>query len=260
MDNKIIMDDTIKLCGNLNALKESIENSIKKEYIVFQEQDFDAGNIETNPDMKIIVSGKRTFEAAEAYKGKKICCIDFANNHSIGGSPWYANAQEEGLCRISTLYPCLFVKEKDFYEKHIDEYNSGKIDKLGSDDLIYIPEVTVFKTDDFEAKLKDEALWFNTDVIVCAAPVLVMEYDVQEYKKLMTKRIKRILDVAAKEKVEVLIAGAFGCGAFHNPPEIVSNIFAKLIHNYNFQTVEFAIYCKRDTTNYNVFHDRIFKR
>ena len=256
--NKTVMDDTQRLCHNLYALRSSIDNSRKKEYIVLQEDDFDVGSLEPNPDMRIIVSKRRTFEAAEAYKGKKICCLDFANNHSIGGAPWYAGAQEEGLCRISTLYPCLETRNFDFYEKHIAEYQSGKIGNMGSDDLIYIPDVTVFKTDESAPKLKEEATWFNTDVIVCAAPQLDLHYDKQYYKELMTKRIKRILDVAAKEKVEVLILGAFGCGAFGNPPEVVSDIFASLIRNYNFETVEFAVYCRGDTTNFDVFHTRFF--
>ena len=116
--NKTVMDDTQKLCNSLDALKNSIDNSIKNEYIVFQEDAFDAGSVEPNPNMRIIVSKRRTFEAAEAYKGKKICCLNFANNHNVGGAPWSAGAQEESICRISTLYPCLYAKKKDFYEKH----------------------------------------------------------------------------------------------------------------------------------------------
>ena len=67
------------------------------------------------------------------------------------------------------------------------------------------------------------------------------------------------LDTPAKEKVEVLILGAFGCGAFCNPPEIVSDIFASLIRNYNFETVEFAVYCRSDTKNFDVFESKFSK-
>ena len=75
----------------------------------------------------------------------------------------------------------------------------------------------------------------------------------------MTERIKRILELAAKEKVEVLILGAFGCGAFENPPEIVADIFASLIKLYNFETVEFAVFCRNDIKNYDVFESRFAK-
>ena len=255
------MDDTQELCAKVGFLNSSIKNSIEKEYIVYQSDELHAGNIIPNKDMKIIVSKERTFEAAEKYKGKKVCCLDFANNSSVGGAPWSAGAQEESMCRVSTLYPCLFAKKKEFYEKHIMEYQAGLIDKMGSDDLIYIPDVVVFKTDDLEPKLKHEDAWFKTNVIVSAAPQLSFEFDMQQYKNVMTSRIKRILDVAEKEKIQVLILGAFGCGAFQNPPEIVSERFASLVENYSFETVEFAVFCGAgDTKNFDVFNSKFVKR
>ncbi len=251
--NKAVMDDTMKMCGQVDSLKKSIDNSIKNEYVVFQSEPFTAGEIQKNPGMKVLVSKKRTFEAAETYKGKKICCLDFANYYSMGGAPWSAGAQEESMCRVSTLYPCLYAQKQAFYEKHFHEEEKGEIDDMGGHDLIYIPGVTVFKTDESIPQLKDEDTWFNTDVIVSAAPELFDDYDEEQYRKVMTERIRRILDLAAKEKVEVLILGAFGCGAFKNPPEVVADIFASLIKNYNFETVEFSVFCRSDTKNYDVF-------
>ena len=257
--NNDVMNDTMKLCEQNDSLKKSIDNSIKNEYVVYQSEPFTAENAQSNPEMKVLVSKKRTFEAAEAYKGKKICCLDFANYYSAGGSPWFAGAQEESMCRVSTLYPCLREQQQAFYEKHSHENVNGEIDDMGGDDLIYIPAVTVFKTDESIPKLKDEDAWFNTDVIVSAAPELFDDYDEEQYRKVMTERIRRILDLAAKEKVEVLILGAFGCGAFKNPPETVADIFAGLIKNYSFETVEFAVFCRSDTKNYDVFESRFAK-
>ena len=255
--NNRVMNSTQELCTNLNYLKKAIADSINREYIVYENEELALNSIIENPDMKVIISQKRTYEAAEKYKGKRICCLDFANNHSIGGSPWTAGAQEESMCRTSTLYPCLCAKEKEFYDKHIQEFDSGKIDSMGNNDLIYIPDVVVFKTDESIPKLKPETEWFKTDVIVAAAPQLGWSYDGNRYRELMISRIKRILDVAAKEKAEVLILGAFGCGAFHNPPEVVADIFAALIKNYNFEIVEFAVFCRNDTTNYDVFKEKL---
>lgn len=258
--NKSVMDNTMDMCGKINSLKKSIDNSIKNEYVVYQSESLNAGDIQKNLEMKVLVSKKRTFEAAEAYKGKKICCLDFANYYSMGGAPWSAGAQEESMCRVSTLYPCLYAQKQAFYEKHFLEEGKGEINFMGGHDLIYIPGVTVFKTDESIPKLKDEEKWFNTDVIVSAAPELFDDYDDNQYRKVMTERIRMILDLAAKEKVEVLILGAFGCGAFQNPPEIVADIFASLIKNYNFETVEFAVFCRNDTKNYEVFESRFAKQ
>ena len=72
----------------------------------------------------------------------------------------------------------------------------------------------------------------------------------------MKRRIERILAIAAFKRADVLILGAFGCGAFGNPPEIVAKAFEAALENYkkHFETVEFAVYC-RDTeaSNYLEF-------
>lgn len=254
--NYDVMNDTVDLCSKLNYLKNAIADSVSRERIVFQDDKVESGSIVPNRNMKIMVSGRRTYEAAEQYNGKKICCLDFANNHNVGGSPWSAGAQEESMCRISTLYPCIFAKKKEFYDPHRKSFEDGLMDEMGNDDLIYVPDVVVFKSDDFTPKLKDESEWFKTDVIVSAAPQLGWNYDEKKYRTVMESRIKRILDVASVEKVQALILGAFGCGAFNNPPEIVADVFADMIRNYDFETVEFAVFCYKDTTNFDVFERR----
>ena len=60
-----------------------------------------------------------------------------------------------------------------------------------------------------------------------------------ELEKLLTARICRIFEIAVANENEVLILGAFGCGAFRNPPEIVARVFNKVMqdyagHNYSF--------------------------
>ncbi len=257
--NRTVMDDTMRLCKEHDTLRQSIQESIAGEYLRLQNESFTPPTVSANNDMKVIVSGERTYEAAEKYKGRKLCCLDFANNHHIGGAPWSAGAQEESMCRISTLYPCLYAKKEEFYEKHTTEFRKGLIDYMGNDDLIFIPGVTVFKSDVSVPKCRPEADWFKTDVIVAAAPQLDWDDqgNNQRYRQVMSSRIKRILDVAAQEKEEVLILGAFGCGAFNNPPEIVADIFASLIRNYDFEVVEFAVYCRGNTRNYDVFKRRL---
>ena len=49
----------------------------------------------------------------------------------------------------------------------------------------------------------------------------------------------------------MLILGAFGCGAFQNPPEVVARAYKEVLaeFEYDFDTVEFAVYClKREQT------------
>ena len=77
-----------------------------------------------------------------------------------------------------------------------------------------------------------------------------------ELESLLTSRIKRIFEIAAANENEVLILGAFGCGAFRNPPEIVAKVFNKVMSDFlkYFDTIEYAIYhTEREIANYEVF-------
>ena len=70
------------------------------------------------------------------------------------------------------------------------------------------------------------------------------------------KRFTRILDIALTNNNDVVILGAFGCGAFENNPGVVAaaakNVVEKYIHA--FRVIEFAVYCSpRDSHNYAVF-------
>ena len=131
----------------------------------------------------------------------------------------------------------------------------------------------MFKSDiDFPELLPEEA-WWDVDVITCAAPNLRQnpsnrmnpgsgnspaEISAEELRELHRSRIRRIFEVAIANKAEVLILGAFGCGAFCNPPELVAEVFAELTEQYRtcFDVIEYGIYFNRyETANYKAFHD-----
>ena len=120
------------------------------------------------------------------------------------------------------------------------------MDFVGSDDLIYTPDVVVFKTDErtdpVYPRMMDKDEWYRVNVITCAAPQLFGSVSRPDnYEEMIRSRIKKILDVAAKEGNEVVILGAWGCGAFKNPVELVARIFVELLKYYNFEIVEFAL-------------------
>ena len=243
--NREVMVDTKEQYETLPALQEAVQHSIGHQYMVAQDEALDQpAAVESHTHY--LTSARRTFEAAKEYVGKKTAVLNFANNHHVGGAPFSAGAQEESLCRCSTLYPCLQAMYRQFYQKHIDEYERRQIDETGSDDLIYTPDVVVFKTDErtdpVYPRMMKYSDWYKVDIITCAAPEL--RYRARKprgYEEMITRRIKKILDVAAKEKVEVLILGAWGCGAFGNDIAVVSKAFYSLLENYDFETVEFAL-------------------
>ena len=65
------------------------------------------------------------------------------------------------------------------------------------------------------------------------------------------------MSVAALHDIDVLILGAFGFGAFCNPPEVVASANRDVLPEFAraFSTVEFVVYCTpRDDANYQAFH------
>ena len=122
--NHFVMDNTQRLCEAIPELYQAVQSSISAQYIVFENGSDDKGKGSDGPSENIVVSRKRSFEAASAYKGKKIAVLNFANNHSVGGSPWSAGAQEECLCRISTLYPCIHA-EYEARKKVLAPFNAA---------------------------------------------------------------------------------------------------------------------------------------
>lgn len=250
--NHYVMSNTYSLCKTDVDLIKSIDFSIKNQKLYLTGYDF---NVEKDgPTEDIVVSKDGSFKAARKYKGKKIAVLNFANNHKVGGSPWSAGAQEETLCRESTLFKCLEAMEEKYYKVHQDAFNQGKLDFMGNDDIIYTPEVCIFKSDESAPKLFNKEDIFKVDVITCAAPKIVSAVMLdQNYENIIDSRIEAILKSAKENNVEVLILGAFGCGAFRNPPEIVAKSFKKGLEKYHFEKVEFAVFCRYEFTNYEVF-------
>ena len=112
-----VMMDTANCCKEMPELKNAIEHSIAEQYMVAEEDKIVLPVCEAKTT-KYWVSGKRSFEAAKAFKGKKVAVLNYANNHSIGGAPYFSGAQEESLCRCSTLLPC-FRRCKNLSTKSI---------------------------------------------------------------------------------------------------------------------------------------------
>lgn len=205
---------------------------------------------------EITVEQSTTFEVAGKYVGNgKVAVLNFANPQNPGGGVQNgAMAQEECLCRSSNLYACLSAKNvyRDFYEYHrnLQHY-------FFSDRLIYTSGVTVFKTDDLIPEMMDKSEWFTVDVITCAAPYIGKRKYTNRtaLKELFKKRTRNIFEAALDNGVEVLVLGAFGCGAFKNPPDIVANAFHETIkeNGYDklFKKIVFAI--KRTVPEGNLY-------
>lgn len=172
----------------------------------------------------------------------RIAVLNFANPHEPGGGVKRgAMAQEECLCRCSDLYNAL---AQPYFLKHYYQYQLQNCDRFFSDRLIYSPNITVFKSDDDIPQMLDTP--FHVDVITCAAPYInTSVYDSDNLLQIYKSRIKNILEVSMSKEVNCLILGAFGCGAFHNDPNLMAKAFADLLvreqYGKYFDKVIFAI-------------------
>ncbi len=265
-----VFEDTMKQYKSNTVLKAAVSNSIANQKFTGTNEAVDL------PQSKgysptVTVSGKRSLEAAVEYakQGMKTCVLNFASASNPGGGVTHgSSAQEESICRCSTLYPCLNTGDMwgCFYTPHRYANNP-----LYNDDCIYTPDVYVIKSDTSVPKLLPESEWQKVNIITCAAPNLrpkpsnsmnpragdkQAKVTDEELAELLRSRICRIFEIAAANGNEALILGAFGCGAFMNPPIVVAKVFAKQLKTFGsyFKAIEFAVYhTERDAQNYSAF-------
>lgn len=220
----------------------------------------------------VIVTKSKTFEAAMRLSKErpdaKIAVLNFASATNPGGGVKSgSSAQEESLCRCSTLYPTL--NQRSLWDQYYQP-NREANDPLHTDVCIYSPNVVICKTDESIPQRLPEEQFVTVDVITCAAPNLrqrpgnyhnpdaskAASITRQQLFDLHVKRAKHILHVAAASGVDCLVLGAFGCGAFENDPNVVAKAYAVAMEEYRrrFDVIEFAIYCRDwETANYDAF-------
>ena len=162
----------------------------------------------------------------------------------LGGS----RAQEESLARSSALYASL-TAAPEYYET-----NRRCGSAFYTDCAIYSPGVPVFR-DDAGALLDDPY-----DVAFATAPAVNVgalgnarrgkgDADVEEQvERTMARRIEHVLALAARERHDTLVLGAWGCGVFRNDPAMIARLFADALAGplgAAFARVTFAVYDDR---------------
>ena len=255
--NKRLFKETANLCLTNPKLLQRINISRYNQSYINENAILDLGLTCTYyNEATVIVSKNKTIQAARGYYDyKRVAVLNFASFKNPGGGVENgANAQEESLCMCSTLYDCISTDSmmSKFYYPH-----RNSKDKLYNNDIIYTPDVTVIR-DDVDYKLLDERDWFHVDVLTCAAPnygCVKNQVSHNELMDILVNRMRRIFSIAHRYRVEVLILGAWGCGVFGNPPEVVAQAFDMVIKEFkqSFKVIEFAVYCGKDETNFNVF-------
>ena len=269
--NAEIFRDTERWYMTDHALVQAVQKSTEAQMFISEKMTVSVPAPNKTEKAKVIISGKRSLEAAELYtkQGKKVCVLNFASATNPGGGVVNgSSAQEECICRCTTLYPCLNTDAmwNAFYKPHRKAANP-----LYNNNCIYTPDVCVFKSDTNFPEILPKDEWWSVNILTCAAPNLrerlsnamnlyagdtAAKITKTELEKLLTARIKRIFKIAIANENEVLILGAFGCGAFRNPPDIVAKVFNTVMPDYlcYFDTIEYAVFhTEREVANFEAF-------
>lgn len=272
MDRIEIFQDTLEWIRTDSDLSASVRKA-KEKTKVFYEDDYPKFDSSRTKKQEVVVTDHRSFQAAmnlaKENPDARIAVLNFANAfHAGGGVVTGARAQEECLCRCSTLYPLLYRKTlRDSFYKH--HYDLGT--QKASDSMIYTEGVVICKTDeDYPRRMKKED-WVTVDVMTVAAPDLrtspnkhanligeAINMNSAELFGYHVKRAIHILTIAAAKKADILVLGAFGCGAFKNDPNVVAKAYQVAIEVFPkvFEKIEFAVYCSpKDQKNYDAFCD-----
>ncbi len=196
---------------------------------------------------KITVTRNDSFGAVLA-KDEECLVLNFMSAWTPGGGVKKGSrAQEEDLCRRSSLYLSLISDEG----QQLYKYNHENCPGISCNYMLLSPKVEIIKRSNGE--WLDQSM--TCAVLSSAAPRLCdgLQIDALKLEETLRSRIKGILQVAAKYGYKHLILGAWGCGAYRNDPVQISRIFHYELMKMTgyFDTVEFAV-CGKES-NYECF-------
>lgn len=188
----------------------------------------------------------------------RIGVLNFASAKNPGGGFLRgAQAQEESLARSSGLYQSL-LKCTSYYA-----YHRAHRSALYSDRIIYSPHCPVFRADDGTLLERPYLVDFMTSPAPNAGVIYRNEpANVPKIASVLRERTAKILTAAAKQRCEVLILGAWGCGVFRNDPVVVAETFWEQLGPEGpfwkrFQKVVFAVWdTSREQRIYQPFQER----
>ena len=159
-----------------------------------------------------------------------------------GGVEFGSQAQEEDLFRRTNYFITLNNKT-GFYP-------------LKLNNIVYTSNVTVIKDSNYH--LTEPQLQVN--FIASSAiknPILTPMGTLSIHDIKITKnKITQIIQTAYIHKHDAIILGAYGCGAYNNPPHIIASIFKECIKPYMhgaFKYIIFPILSYNDNPNYTIF-------
>jgi len=162
------------------------------------------------------------------------CVLNLASRQNPGGGVINgAGAQEENIFRRSNLYLSLFQ-----FAPYANEYGIKRHEKSYPLDRntggIYSVDITIFRGSEKNGYclLRKPFTVSFVSVPAINAPELIERngnlYIADNLVEPTKEKIRTILRITGKYKHDCLVLGAFGCGAFANPPNHMAQLFKEV--------------------------------
>lgn len=253
MENKRIAEENKEIIQSGRFNKETPLKLSKRELaevIVLSPEYFKKLTREQKSDsfdpeaLSIRVLNCDSFTPAKEYSRKGIedvLVMNFANAIYPGGGYLNgSNAQEEGLCRQSTLYASISSKKA----REMYDYNDLIRMPFDSDYMLLSPQVEVFRRKNYSFYHES----FVTSVMTAAAPNLYGRAEsesLEAIEAIMKHRIRNYLLAANAYGYRHLVLGAWGCGAFGHDARLVSEYYHSILfeegYGRYFKEIVFAV-------------------
>lgn len=226
--NKIFLNDP----KNRTSLNFNVPT---KKYTYNQIPPLKGGNETT----VLQIRDQDSVDAAEelAQQGLRTALLNFANKvHHCGGYLTGQSAQEEDICRRTTLFAVL--------------NNNKSAYPIGNDQLIYSSDIKIFRKNWSSGFALQNPVAIN--VITMAAYNLNQNMSNNDanisdadYKNGMREKIRAQLRIAAFDKNQAVVVGAFGAGVFaqnakksmQEISQIVASLYREVLGEPEFQGV-----------------------
>jgi len=240
-------DASTQQISNVTLNTRRIISSVSKTHFISSEQNSKRKRVKGGGRTSVHVFSADTLDMVEKLSKSpdtgKIGVLNFASASNPGGG-WErgAGAQEESLCRRSTLV-CALADPWGWTNRS----NEYRIPEFG---CVYSPDVCIFRKSFREGfAFYRQPIYANFISVACyrSPPIKDTAHGIRINSSNIVngtlRKIRRIFDVAIDNQIDTLVLGAWGCGVYANPPSHIALLFKQIMNEYQglVKQVYFAI-------------------
>lgn len=269
-NTRAIVEDNGYTLTNGNSVL--LRNESDKRYSQFYYEPFRASfeKLTTPPEITVVSDDCLDVAHKWVNDGLEVSVLNMASRQNPGGGVLSgAGAQEEYLFRCSDYYKFLYR-----YASYAEQYGLTRshyqypLDKnFGG---IFSAGVMIFRENEAQGYRLTEKPWKVNMIAVAGmnSPRLIWEGGEEriapELVEGVKNKLRTIFRIACDRGQRNLVLGAIGCGAFHNPPKHVAELFREILCEQEFfgafKKICFAVktsHTSKGDTNFSAFKENL---